>query len=72
MTSTAKQDMKLGLRDGRRYVHVSPPAVDGDRAVIFCSWTRGDLGGESRIYMLKRAKHGWLIYGNRLISMSMP
>jgi len=57
-------------RDRRRYVHVSPPAVDGDRAVMFCSWSSGDSGGESVIFMLKRAKQGWVIYGNRLISMS--
>jgi hypothetical protein len=68
--SRAKQDKKLSPRDRRGYVHVSPPEVDGDRAVIFCSWAKGDLGGESVIFMLKRAKHGWVIYGKRLIAES--
>jgi hypothetical protein len=70
MVSRAKQDMKVSPRYRRRYVHVSPPAVDGHRAVIFCYWASGDLGGESRIFMLARGTGGWRIKRDRLLSMS--
>ena len=63
------ETMSRAKRDRRRYVQVSPPAVDGDRAAIFCSWSRGDEGSESRIFMLKRVTHGWVIYGNRLLAI---
>jgi hypothetical protein len=70
LLSQVKRDSTRSWRDRRWYIKISPPVVDGHRAVISCYWESGNLGGESRIFMLTRTNMQWRIKRDRLISVS--